>query len=119
MALYERTRKRARGSIDGTPSGSLRVRVFAGYDSVSKKRHYLIEWIQPGPDRRCEGSRESSYPTDQPLDERPANEGHAHPTHREAPRRLDPGTLRGFQRNFKNHIQPLIGSTNMGAVAPH
>ncbi|MGH3702584.1 MAG: hypothetical protein ACRDQY_24685 [Pseudonocardiaceae bacterium] len=40
---------RTRGSIDELPSGALRVRVYAGRDPVSKRRHDLIEIIPPGP----------------------------------------------------------------------
>ena len=40
---------RTRGSIDELPSGTLRVRVYAGQDPVSKRRHDLIEIISPGP----------------------------------------------------------------------
>jgi LacI family xylobiose transport system transcriptional regulator len=41
--------RRARGEIEKLPSGSLRVRVYAGIDSVSKKRRYLVETIPAGP----------------------------------------------------------------------
>ncbi len=34
--------KRQRGEIETLPSGSLRVRVYAGIDPLSRKRHYLI-----------------------------------------------------------------------------
>ncbi|MFZ0118223.1 MAG: integrase, partial [Pseudonocardiaceae bacterium] len=40
---------RSRGSIDELPSGALRVRVYAGVDPVSKRRHDLIEIVPPGP----------------------------------------------------------------------
>ena len=40
---------RERGGIDELPSGALRVRVYAGKDPVSKRRHYLTEVIPPGP----------------------------------------------------------------------
>jgi len=39
---------RKRGSIDELPSGALRVRVYAGIDPVSKRRHYLTEVILAG-----------------------------------------------------------------------
>jgi integrase len=41
-------RKRLRGEIDSLPSGSLRVRVYAGIDPIFRKRHYLTEVIPPG-----------------------------------------------------------------------
>ena len=43
-------RKRQRGEIETLPSGSLRVRVYAGIDPISRKRHYLTEVIPPGKD---------------------------------------------------------------------
>src|SRR4051794_1840011 len=36
-------RKRQRGEIEPLPSGSFRVRVYAGIDPISRKRHYLTE----------------------------------------------------------------------------
>jgi integrase len=32
---------------------------------------------------------------------------------------LDPGTLRGYQRNYKNHVKPLIGSKKVAEVDAH
>jgi len=42
-------RKRQQGSIDELPSGALRVRVYAGADPITKKRHDLVEVVPPGP----------------------------------------------------------------------
>jgi hypothetical protein len=36
------------GSIDELPSDALRVRVYAGVDPVTKRRHDLIEVVPPG-----------------------------------------------------------------------
>jgi integrase len=41
--------RRQRGSIDELPSGALRVRVYAGVDPVTKRRHDLVEIIPPDP----------------------------------------------------------------------
>jgi LacI family xylobiose transport system transcriptional regulator len=38
-----------RGEIEKLPSGSLRVRVYAGIDPVSRKRRYLMETVPAGP----------------------------------------------------------------------
>jgi hypothetical protein len=38
-------RQRTRGEIEKLPSGSLRVRVSAGIDPVSKKKLYLVETV--------------------------------------------------------------------------
>jgi hypothetical protein len=45
-------RARARGTIDALRSGSLRVRVHAGVDPVTGKRHDLVEVVPPGPKGR-------------------------------------------------------------------
>lgn len=42
--------RRARGEIERLPSGSLRVRVYAGIDPVTRKRRYLVETVAAGPD---------------------------------------------------------------------
>jgi hypothetical protein len=42
-------RKRPRGTIDELPSGALRVRVYAGIDPVTKRRHDLVEVVPRGP----------------------------------------------------------------------
>jgi hypothetical protein len=49
MATASKRRRRARGEIETLPSGSLRVRVYAGIDPLSKKKHYLVETIPAGP----------------------------------------------------------------------
>lgn len=41
-----------KGSIDTLPSGSLRVRVYAGTDVLTGKPHYVGEVIKPGPHAR-------------------------------------------------------------------
>ncbi|WP_269323046.1 hypothetical protein [Pseudonocardia halophobica] len=39
MASKKAGRTRTRGSIDELPSGGLRVRVYAGWDTVTRRRH--------------------------------------------------------------------------------
>ena len=41
----------------GASNGSLRVRVFAGEDPVTRKRHYVSELVPPGPRARREAER--------------------------------------------------------------
>jgi integrase len=48
MARSQPRRRRSRGAIDELPSGALRVRVYAGADPLTGKRHNLIEVIPPG-----------------------------------------------------------------------
>jgi LacI family transcriptional regulator, xylobiose transport system transcriptional regulator len=42
--------RRARGEVERLPSGSLRVRVYAGIDPVTRKRRYLVQTVAAGPD---------------------------------------------------------------------
>jgi LacI family xylobiose transport system transcriptional regulator len=42
-------RRRGRGEIERLPSGSLRVRVYAGLDPRTRKRRYLVETVPAGP----------------------------------------------------------------------
>jgi LacI family transcriptional regulator, xylobiose transport system transcriptional regulator len=41
--------RRARGEIERLPSGSLRVRVYAGVDPLTRRRRYLMETVPAGP----------------------------------------------------------------------
>ncbi|MFC0527331.1 LacI family DNA-binding transcriptional regulator [Phytohabitans kaempferiae] len=41
--------RRVRGEIETLPSGSLRVRVYASLDPVTRKRRYLMETVPAGP----------------------------------------------------------------------
>ena len=47
-------RRQTRGEIEALPSGSLRVRVYAGVDPVTKRRRYLQETVPAGPEAERE-----------------------------------------------------------------
>jgi LacI family transcriptional regulator, xylobiose transport system transcriptional regulator len=49
MAAEPAPRRRGRGEIETLPSGSLRVRVYAGMDPQTRKRRYLVETVPAGP----------------------------------------------------------------------
>jgi integrase len=49
MPAKSRATGRQRGRIEELPSGSLRVKIYAGTDPVSGKRHDLTEVIPAGP----------------------------------------------------------------------
>ncbi|NJC70823.1 tyrosine-type recombinase/integrase [Planosporangium thailandense] len=57
MAPPAAARKRTRGEIEVLPSGSLRVRVYAGTDPVTRKRHYLVETVPGGRGAEREAER--------------------------------------------------------------
>jgi hypothetical protein len=49
--------RRPRGGIDRLPSGALRARVYAGIDSLTRRRNYLTEIVRPGPKAEAEAER--------------------------------------------------------------
>ena len=57
MGSASGSRGRARGSIEELRSGSLRVKVYAGYDPLTGRRHYLSETVKPGPKARTEAEK--------------------------------------------------------------
>lgn len=57
MAAGTGKRQRARGSIERLPSGSLRVKVYAGYDPLTGRRNYLSEIVPAGPKAATEAER--------------------------------------------------------------
>lgn len=50
-------RRRTRGEIETLPNGSLRVRVYAGIDPISGKRHYLSQIVPAGRDAAKEAEK--------------------------------------------------------------
>ncbi|MGE3413398.1 MAG: tyrosine-type recombinase/integrase [Dehalococcoidia bacterium] len=50
-------KRRTRGEIEVLPSGSLRVRVYAGVDALSGKRNYLVETVPAGPKAPAEAEK--------------------------------------------------------------
>ncbi len=112
-------RRRSRGTIDELPSGALRVRVHAGKDPVTGRRHDLVEIVPPGPRaaRLAEAARtrllnevdEQRQPRtnatmDQLLDQ------HFETSTWE---RSTSETYAGYARK---HIRPLIGAVQVGAL---
>ena len=50
-------RKRNRGEVETLASGPLRVKVYAGVDPITKRRHYLTETIPAGPTAHREAEK--------------------------------------------------------------
>ena len=49
MPTDQGARRRQRGTVTTLPSGALRVRVYAGLDPVTQRRHYVAETVPAGP----------------------------------------------------------------------
>ncbi|WP_367128791.1 LacI family DNA-binding transcriptional regulator [Saccharothrix sp. HUAS TT1] len=80
--------RQARGEVEQLPSGSLRVRVYAGVDRGSGKRRYLTETVPAGPaaHREAEAVRVRLLGAVEELRNPPAN-GHPAPDEAEGARR--------------------------------
>jgi hypothetical protein len=57
MAKEKAKPKRTPGEIEVLPSGSLRVKLYAGIDPISKDRVYLRETVPAGPDADKEAEK--------------------------------------------------------------
>jgi len=115
----ERRPGRDRGSIDELPSGALRVRVYAGRDPVTKRRHDLIEIIPPGPDteRRARAARDRLISQ---IEERRNPRTNA-TVDQHLERYLNqfdgaPKTLSLYRGYVRKHISPFLGHIKVGAL---
>ena len=110
---------RARGSIDELPSGAFRVRVYAGVDPVTKRRHNLTEIIPPGRDaeRRARAARDRLVSQ---VEER-RNPRTSATVDQLLERYLDqfdgaPKTLTLYHGYIRKHISPFLGHIKVGAL---
>lgn len=119
MASRAKPQKRPRGMIDTLPSGSQRVRVYAGIDPVSGERHYLTEVIPPGPQaaKLAEKARTRMLAE---VDER--RNARTKATVNQLLDRYfelldaEPNTQENYESLARNHIRPLIGDLSVGRI---
>jgi integrase len=112
-------KNRARGNIETLRSGALRVRVYAGIDPVTKKRHSLIATVPAGP----KALREAEKIRDRFLQEvaEKRNPRTSATVDQLLTRYLDqfdgaPNTLTNYRGYMRNHVSPLIGKLKVGAL---
>jgi hypothetical protein len=115
MATGSRARKRTRGEIETLPSGSLRVRVYAGVDSVSKKKHYLNETVPAGHSAATDAEKVRTRLLNQ-VDERrnPRTKATLNQLLDLLDRwlevvELEPTTRSGYVRKLDKHVRPVLG----------
>lgn len=119
MAKAVRPSSRDKGNIELLPSGALRVRVYAGQDPVTKRRHSLVETVPAGPkaweraeeirlgflaDIRKRRNPQTTATVNQLLD-----------------RYLDQHTggsrtVEGYREYVDKHVRPFIGTSKVGAI---
>ncbi|MEU5262442.1 tyrosine-type recombinase/integrase [Amycolatopsis sp. NPDC021455] len=122
MATSSKPKRRSRGMIETLPSGSLRVRIKAGIDPVTKKEHHLTEVVPAGPDAAAEAEKVRTKLLNQ-LDERRASKTRATVNqlldkHFEL-LKVEPKTMEGYQSVTRNHIRPLLGEQQLGKIDGH
>lgn len=119
MGKATNPRRREQGSIDELPSGALRVRVYAGTDPITRRRHDLVEVIPAGPkvwERADEVRRRfvaeikqrrnprTSATVDQLLDRYLAQH------------QGGKSTVSGYREYADKHIRPFVGTTKVGEI---
>jgi integrase len=119
MAKTAGAGRRQRGEIEMLPSGSLRVRVYAGVDPVTGKKHHLTEIIPAGPraDKLAEKARTRLLAQ---VDER-RNPRTRATVNQMLDRHLEmlnveATTLDSYEVFVRNHIRPLIGHLQVGRI---
>jgi integrase len=110
---------RGRGSIETLPSGALRVKVYAGDDPVTGRRHNLTEIIPAGPQARRAAERARTRLLAL-VDAKRSPRTNATVIEL-LEKHLDlvevvPTTMSGYRGYVRLHIAPLIGSVKVGAL---
>jgi integrase len=112
-------RKRQRGTIGELASGALRVRVYAGTDPVTKRRHDLVEVIPPGPKAAALAEAARTRLQSQVDEQRnPRTSASLDQLLDRYLETLDVGrtTHRMYTKYLEKHVRPFIGRLKAGAV---
>ena len=119
MTSAAKPRKRVRGEIEALPSGSYRVRVYAGLDPLTKKRHYLTEVVAAGPRAAKQAEKVRTRLLSEVDDQRSARTnatvGQLLGRYLEV-LKIEDTTRAGYERLIRLHIRPVLGSLSIGRV---
>lgn len=119
MPPASKARKRSRGEIETLPSGSLRVRVYAGIDPMSKKKHYLVETVPAGSKAAREAEKVRTRLLNQVDEKRnPRTNATVNQLMDRYMEVLDvePTTRGTYEGYIRNHIRPLLGDLAVGRL---
>lgn len=118
-AAAKARRKRARGSVEELPSGALRVSVYAGFDPLTGRRHYLREVIPPGTKAAADAEKAMRRLAGQ-VDERrnPRTNASLDQLLDRYLETLDvsPTTHAMYAKYLEKHVRPFVGRLKAGAV---
>ncbi len=118
MATKQASRRR-RGEIVVLPSGTLQVRVYAGVDPVTKKRHYLTETVPDGPKAWSEAEKvRTRLLADLDADRQPRTSASVRQLLERYLEVIDVevATRAGYESLIRTHILPLLGDLPVGRV---
>lgn len=111
--------RRSRGEIETLPSGSLRVKVYAGSDPLTGRRHYLSETVPAGPTAESDAEQARTRLLNQ-VDERrnPRTKATVNQLFDRYLELLDVDitTKRSYEGYIRNHIRPLLGKQPVGKL---
>lgn len=111
--------KKVRGEIEALPSGSYQVRVYAGIDPLTRKRHYLTEVVPPGPKAAAKAEKVRTRSLSEVDAKRSsltnATVGQLLDRYLEV-LKIEDTTRAGYERLVRLHIQPVLGALPIGRV---
>jgi integrase len=121
MADSQKPRAKQRGSIKPLPSGSLRVRVYAGRDILTGEDHYLTEVVPAGPHAAAQAERARTRLLSQ-VDER------RNPKTRATLNQLldrylevlhvEPTTKDRYEVDVRLRLRPVLGHLPLSRIEP-
>jgi integrase len=119
MAAKSTARRRTRGEVEALPSGSFRVRVYAGIDPLTGKRHHLTEVVPAGPKAAKEAEKVRTRLLAD-VDER-RNPRTSATVNQLLDRYLgvleiEDTTRAGYDSIARNYVRPLLGHLAIGRV---
>lgn len=107
-----RRQRRQRGQVEALPSGALRVKVYAGVDPLSGRRHYLRETVPAGPNAEDEAEKVRIRLVNEVNERR--NPRTSATVNQLMDRYLelldvDTTTRRRYETVIRTHVRPLLG----------
>jgi integrase len=111
--------RRKRGEIETLPSGSLRVKVYAGIDPLTGKRHYLTKTVPAGPtaEKEAEATRvQFVHQVNERRNPRTkATVNHLMDRYLQV-LDVDRTTRKSYEGYIRKHIRPLLGEEQVGRL---